>query len=193
MRQGFSNRSLPGAAGALALLIAAAVFFGGGDAPLSVATAVAADDCTALTQTPSRRRGHVGAQPLSIASRTPENVSATCNEAETLEGRFYRRSISVTWDVPSNFPQSLLSGYCTEKSDDSGEVLEWCDESSHAASQTRASISACFTDTGGDKDLPRRHILHPGQAGHELRCRSPLVERGHLFVLTRRERGTGTQ
>ena len=154
MRQSLSNLSLPGAAGALALLFAAAVFFGGGDAPLSVATAVAADDCTALTQTPSRRRGHVGAQPLSIASRTPENVSATCNQSETLEGRFYPRSISVTWDVPSNFPRSLLSGYCTQKSHDSEGVLEWCDESPHAESQTRTSISACFTDTGGERTCP---------------------------------------
>ena len=38
----------------------AALLLAGDDAPLSVATAVASDDCTALTQTPSRRRGFIG-------------------------------------------------------------------------------------------------------------------------------------
>ena len=136
MRQGFSNRSLPGAAGALALLFAAAVFFGGGDAPLSVATAVAADDCTALTQTPSRRRGHIGAQPLSIASRTPENVSATLQRAPALSRDGYSESpyISVSWDIPSEFsavaPVRLLH---SEKSHDVlGEFRNSATESASA-------------------------------------------------------------
>ena len=53
----------------------AALLLAGGDAPLSVATAVASDDCTALTQTPSRRRGFTGALPLSNASLLPRSAS----------------------------------------------------------------------------------------------------------------------
>ena len=144
MRQIFPNLSLPGAAGALALLFAAAVFFGGGDAPLSVATAVAADDCTALTQTPSRRRGYIGAQPLSIASRTPENVSATCN-ARRQGGDGYSESpyISVSWDIPSEFPRSLLSGYCILLSHDVLGESEQCTES---ASETTSRMNPCRYD-----------------------------------------------
>lgn len=152
-----SRIPLPAAAGVLALLLAVAVFFGGGDAPLSVATAVATDDCTMLTQRPSRRRGWIGAQPLSNAARTPQNVSAVCHERKPKGegGNYYKpRSIEVGWDVPSEFPTALLSGYCTLKSHDSGESEEWCDVSPSAPSKNSTRLKSCLTDANGDATCP---------------------------------------
>ena len=143
---------LPGAAagGAAALLFAAAVFFGGAGAPLSVATAVATDDCSMLTQEPSRRRGHTGSQPLSNAKRTPQNVTAACNARRHIAGNFYiAAEASVEWDVHSDFPTALRSGYCIEHTHDSGGVSEWCNESDAAASRTESRFKPCHLDDQG--------------------------------------------
>ena len=142
----------------------AAILLAGGDAPLSVAAAVASDDCTALTQTPSRRRGWTGARPLSLATRTPQNLRVFCRTSYNKEELPY---LFAYWDIASAFPRSLLTGHCARTTHESGRQMEWCYEPGRPLTDVHYAITACFNITSGER---KGELDCPGGA-FEMRIR----------------------
>ena len=121
MRQTFSRLARSCAAGFLALL-----FVGGGAPAL-------ANDCILLLES-----DNVWFTPVPEASRKPANVTVSLmNAAGT--------GFNIDWDIPSDFPTSVLRGHCVEQTH---PVKGRHEENCLRSNQTHAIESICFRGGG---------------------------------------------